>query len=103
MGRPKGSKNKSKLETIDEAIDKMEEYDEDCCSGCPTMPEIECNFKRIEGNPLVGYTLDEIQGFIDEINPNCARGGCLHKKMDHQKNAVGKLECHKCSCPNFLE
>ena len=47
--------------------------------------------------------IKELQAKIDALNPKCARGGCLHSRLDHQLNPDGKYECHKCSCVDFME
>lgn len=95
MGRPKNSKNKVKKvekeieEVIDEAVDEVADE---------VIDEV---FKEKSGNPLMGYTMDEIRGFVNEVNPVCASGGCLHLKEFHIKNLAGKLECHLCNCKDF--
>lgn len=92
MSRPKGSKNKVK-----ESVTDVPEYTE--TSGSVDAEPV---MKTIV-NPLLGYSMEAINQFVNEVNPKCGRGGCLHNKFEHLVNAVNKLECHKCSCPEFID
>lgn len=103
MGRPKGSKNKAveKLNDMDEIVSKSIEpvyYDKSPSDVDIVLVTVSKN------NPLIGYTLDEIKVFVDEVNPQCARGGCLHRKGDHYIGNGDKNECHVsgCKCSEFI-
>jgi len=81
-------------EVVDEATDEETSEPEE------EEPAKASIFKR--KNPLIGYPLDEVKMFVNEINPPCGRGGCLHLKEFHIKNIKGKLECHLCNCADFI-
>jgi hypothetical protein len=104
MGRKLGSKNKKKELVVDsiepESMTEAPVFHE--VTGTVEQP---CKMVVMKGqNPLIGYTLDEIRGFVDEINPKCARGGCLHPKSDHFPGNNKPTECHNsgCNCIEFL-
>lgn len=97
MSRPKGSRNKEK--EIKDSITTTPVY-YDAVGTLDKGQDVEIVVK-VQKNPLMGYSMDEIRGFVKEINPTCGFGGCLHLKEFHIMNEKGKLECHLCSCKDF--
>lgn len=99
MGRPKGSKNKEVKCEI--SVTQFPACEVDPSS---SNPNIMPSTIKIKANPLIGFSMDEIRGFIKEINPLCKRGGCLHEKELHYIGSLKPSECHEpgCRCLEFL-